>query len=112
MGVECEMRQKRSGENRLLCVVKEESLTMWTDGSPGLRRRSMSANQEHFLSADRQRANSSMSWKQEPVGGGQHNPFSLWVLHREVKKLVMSVIPRACYVPTSRVFFYVSSCNP
>lgn len=69
---------------------------MWTDGSPGLQRRSMSANQEHFLSAERQRANSSMSWKQEVVGGSQHNPFSLWVLRSEVKELVMSEILRAC----------------
>lgn len=77
-------------------MLKEESLTMGTDGSPGLWRRSLSANQEHFLSADRQRANSSMSWKQEPAGGGQHNPFSLWLLGREVEELVMSVILRAC----------------
>lgn len=62
-GVESEMRAEGSEGNRLLYVVRRESLTMWTDGSPGLRRRSMSANQEHFLSAGRQRASSSMSWK-------------------------------------------------
>lgn len=62
-GVEGEMRAEWSEGNRLLYVVRGESLTMWTDGSPGLRRQSMSANREHFLSAGRQRASSSMSWK-------------------------------------------------
>ena len=61
-GVEGEMRAGLRRKGAPL-PGQGRDLTMWTDGGPGWRRRSVSANQEHFLSAGRRRASSSMSWK-------------------------------------------------
>lgn len=110
-GLRVRWEPRGSGQNRLLSVAKEERLPMWTDGSPGLRRRSLSANQEHFLSADRQRANSSMSWKLGTGGGRSAEPFlSVGFTQRNEGAGCVSD-PESLFICCILVCFYVSSCN-